>query len=152
MQGQASHFHRHPTQRNPYALQRYIGETERLYGILNTHLSSHHSHPYTHRDYIVGPGPGVYSIADIANFAWVNVAYFAGVDLGKFPALEKWWRRMGERPAVRRGLGVPGVSRVGNEVYLRRLQEEPDFKAKEDELREFGEKAKEMYNYKYASP
>jgi glutathione S-transferase len=37
-------------------------------------------------------------------------------------------------------------------VYQRRLKEEPEFKAKEEELKSLGDKAKEQYNYKYASP
>jgi glutathione S-transferase len=144
MQGQANHFYRLAKERIPYPTQRYVGETERLYGILDSHLAD--------REYIVGPGKGQYSIADIANFSWVNVSYFAGVDLTKFPNLEKWWGRINERPAVQKGTSVPSESKISNGPYKRRLKEEPEFKAKEDELKELGDKAKEQYNYKYSSP
>lgn len=144
MQGQANHFYRFSKERIPYPTQRYVGETERLYGVLDHQLSS--------RDYLVGPGRGKYSIADIANFGWVNVSYFAGVDLSKFPNLERWWKSIEERPAVRAGLRVPSESKIVNSAYLRRLKEEPEFKENEDKLKEFGDKAKEQYNYKYASP
>lgn len=60
MQGQANHFYRLAPERIPYAKQRYVGETERLYGVLDKQLDG--------REYIVGPGKGKYSIADIASY------------------------------------------------------------------------------------
>ena len=93
-----------------------------------------------------------YSTADIANFSWVDVAYFAGVDLSKFPHLENWWKRINDRPAVKKGTSVPSESQLVNERYLERLKSEPEYKQKEDELKELGNKAKEQYNYKYSSP
>jgi len=144
MQGQANHFYRLAKERIPYPTQRYVGETERLYGVLDHQLEG--------RDYLVGPGKGKYSIADIANFGWVNVAYFAGVDLSKFPNLESWWQRIYDRPAVKKGTSVPTESKSMNVAYQRRLKEEPGFKENEDRLKDLGDKAKEQYNYKYASP
>lgn len=144
MQGQANHFYRLAKERIPYPTQRYVGEAERLYGVLDIQLSN--------RDYLVGPGRGKYSIADIANFGWVNVAYFGGIDLSKFPNLEKWWKRIEERPAVQKGLAVPSESRIINSAYLRRLKEEPGFKEAEDKLRKIADEAKEHYGYKYSSP
>ncbi|KAG0649948.1 Disulfide-bond oxidoreductase [Hyphodiscus hymeniophilus] len=144
MQGQSGHFYRAAKERIPYPTQRYLGESERLYGILDAHLKD--------RDYIVGPGTGRYSIADIANFSWVNVSFFGGIDLSKFPNLEKWWERISEREAVKKGTSVPSESPIVNRAYKQRLTDEPEFKAKEDELKKLGDKAKEQYNYKYASP
>lgn len=141
MQGQANHFYRLAKERIPYPTQRYVGETERLYGVLDSELST--------RSYLVG---NKYSIADIAAFSWVNVAYFAGVDLANFPNLEKWWKRINDRPAVKKGCAIPGESRLINEAYLRRLKEEDGFKESENKLKDLGNKAKEQYNYKYASP
>ncbi|CAD6440075.1 85ad0488-f184-4e6b-8703-312142ff95d7 [Sclerotinia trifoliorum] len=68
MQGQANHFYRLAKERMPYPTQRYISECERLYGVLDRFLAD--------RNYLVGPGRGKYSIADIANFTQVNAAYF----------------------------------------------------------------------------
>jgi glutathione S-transferase len=145
MQGQANHFYRLAKERIPYPTQRYVGETERLYGVLDHQLKD--------RDYIVGPGKGKYSIADIANFGWVNISYFSGVDLSKFPNLESWWKRINDRPAVQRGTAIPsGASKLANAQYLRRLKEEPEFKENDDKLKDLANKAKEQYNYKYASP
>lgn len=92
------------------------------------------------------------SIADIANFSWVNVGYFGGVDLSKFPNLNKWWERIEARPAVKRGTSVPSESKITNSAYQRRLKEEPDFRENEDRLKGLGDKAKAQYDYKYASP
>lgn len=144
MQGQANHFYRLAKERIPYPTQRYVGETERLMGVLDTALSS--------RDYLVGPGRGKYSIADIANFSWVNVSNFAGVDLAQFPNLERWWKAIDERPAVRKALAVPTESRIVNRVYKERLGEEREFREKEEELKKLGDEAKKQYDYKYASP
>lgn len=139
--GQANHFYRLAKERIPYPTQRYVGETERLYGVLDIQLKD--------KDYLVG---NKYSIADIANFSWVNVSYFAGVDLSKFPNLEKWWKRINDRPAVQKGTSIPNESQIVNAAYQRRLKEEPEFKQKEDELKGICEKAKEQYNYKFSSP
>merc|ERR1712225_152612 len=56
------------------------------------------------------------------------------------------------RPAVKAGLAVPSESRIVNEAYLRRLKEEDGFKEAEDKLKDLGDKAKEQYGYKFASP
>ncbi|KAL1630411.1 hypothetical protein SLS56_004939 [Neofusicoccum ribis] len=144
MQGQANHFYRLAKERIPYPTQRYVGETERLYGILDSHLAD--------RDYIVGPGRGKYSIADIANFSWINVAYFAGVDLDQFPNLLKWWERVEARPAVRKGTSVPTENGLINRPYKERLQTDAEFKKGEEKLVEICRKAKEQYGYKYSSP
>lgn len=141
MQGQANHFYRLAKERIPYPTQRYVGESERLYGILDKQLAD--------RDYLVG---NKYSTADIANFSWVNCAYFAGIDLDQFPNLKKWWERINARPAVKKGLAIPNEPSITNEPYLRRLKEEDGFKEKEDELKELANKAKEQYGYKYSSP
>lgn len=141
MQGQANHFYRLAKERIPYPTQRYVGETERLYGILDNELKT--------KEYLVG---GKYSIADIANFSWVNIAYFSGIDLSQFPNLEKWWKRIEERPAVQKGLNVPSEPKIVNSVYLRKLKEDPEFKKQNDEYKSLADKAKEQYNYKYSSP
>jgi glutathione S-transferase len=137
-QGQANHFLRAAAEKIPYGIQRYVGEAERLYGILDARLSD--------RDYVAGPGRGKYSIADISLVGWVNVSNFSGLDLaGQFPHVNAWLDRLLARPAVQRGLAVPGgsVSRIANG----NLEKE-----KWDEGRQIAEEAKKKYGYKYASP
>ena len=118
-----------------------MGETERLYGILDAKLKDN--------EYLVG---GKYSIADIANFSWVNVAYFAGVDLDSFPNLYKWWERISERPAVKRGVAVPTEPGITNGPFKEKLKNDSEFKQKHEELQDLLKKAKEQYSYKYSSP
>ncbi|TVY85137.1 Disulfide-bond oxidoreductase [Lachnellula suecica] len=140
MQGQANHFYH----RIPYPTQRYVGESERLYGVLDTQLKD--------RDYLVGPGRGKYSIADIASFSWVNVSYFAGLDLAQFPNVHRWWQAILERPAVKKGLEVPSKSPIVNSAIPERLETDKEFKEKDDELKKKGEEAKKQFNYKFSSP
>ena len=144
MQGQSNHFYRLAKERIPYPTQRYVGESERLYGVLDSQLKD--------RDYLVGPGRGKYSIADISSFGWVNMAYFGGVDISRFPNVERWWAAINARPAVEKGLSVPTKGQNGNATYQKRLKEDPEFKAKEEELKKLADEAKESYGYKYSSP
>jgi glutathione S-transferase len=141
MQGQANHFNRFAKERIPYAMQRYTGETERLLGVLESHLAN--------TDYLVG---NKFSIADIASFGWCHMARFSGIDLDSFPNVKKWWERIIARPAVQRGLEVPSKSTFGNDAYLQRLKDDKEFAEKEHQLQEQIKAAKEQYGYKYSSP
>lgn len=142
MQGQANHFYRLAKERIPYPTQRYVGETERLYGILDARLAST-------GDYLVGH---TYSIADIANYSWVNIAYFSGIGLASFPNVYKWWERISARPAVKKGVAVPSEPTLSNGPFLEKLKSDPEIKEKNEELKEHLKKAQEQYGYKYASP
>lgn len=125
-----------------YGAQRYVGETERLYGVLDARLKATGA-------YIVGDK---YSIADIANFSWVNVSYFAGVDLDAFPNLKAWWKKIAARPAVKKGLAVPSAPGITNEPFQEKLKTDEEFRKKNEDVQAFVKKAKEQYNYKYSSP
>lgn len=96
MQGQANVFFRYFPEKIPAAIERYQNETKRLYTVLDTQLRD--------RDYLCDD----YSIADIANFTWVNIHAWAGVSIDDLPHLSAWRDRIRERPAVQRGLAVPG--------------------------------------------
>jgi len=93
-----------------------------------------------------------YSIVDIAIFAWVNVAYFSGLDLTKFTNVQSWWERIIARPAVKRGLTIPNESPIGNISYLEKLKTDDEFKKEHDELHKLLADAQKQYNYKYTSP
>ena len=98
----------------------YLDETKRLYGVLEIRLQN--------REWLAGPGTGIFSIADINVFPWsVNVLFipttrtygvchrirahkFAGIEsLDEFPRLKAWFDRIEARPAVQAGLVVPKV-------------------------------------------
>ncbi|KAL6308427.1 glutathione S-transferase [Sparassis latifolia] len=100
MQGQANHFIRFAPEDIPYAKKRYLDETKRLYNVLNIRL--------TDRDWLAGPERGVYSIADMNAFPWVNGYSFCGIEsLDKCPNVKAWIARNLERPGVRAGIAVP---------------------------------------------
>ncbi len=129
----------------PYGAQRYVGETERLYGILDARLKD--------RDWVVGPGRGKYSIADISLAGWVNGSLFLGLDLSMFPIVKAWFERLWARPATQRGFNIPGPSSFGIKAIEAKLAEgDADTKATVEGNRKFIADAKAKYNYKYASP
>ncbi|KAI0509721.1 glutathione S-transferase II [Xylaria bambusicola] len=142
MQGQAGHFVRYAKEKIPYGIQRYVGETERLYGILNKRLEG--------RDYVVG---NKFSIADINLLGWVNVARLAGIILEEqFPNIGRWLDRCLERPAVRRGFAIPYVSPLTNASVKEIVETNPAMKRQVEETDKLIMNAKTQYGYKYASP
>ncbi|KAM3513310.1 hypothetical protein MY11210_003086 [Beauveria gryllotalpidicola] len=139
MQGQANHFLRSAPETIPYAMQRYVGEVERLYGILDKRL--------TDRDYVAGVGMGRFSIADISLLGWVNFLGLIPVTLNQFPAVQKWWDRCYKRPAVKAGINVPGPAFLSPEKELTAEEQK-----KRASLRDIVQQAKSSYGYKYKSP
>ena len=93
--GQVHHFLRAAKEPVPYAIERYIKETRRLYGVLNTRLQQH--------EYLADE----YSIADIANYPWVARYEWHKTDLNDFPDVKRWFDAISARPAVQRGMKVP---------------------------------------------
>ena len=142
--GQANHFARYAAdKKDHYATQRYVGETERLYGILNERLSGG-------REYVAGKGPkGRFSIADMAIIGWADVTALIGLDLAAdFPNVEAWIARCRQRPAVQRGMAVPNPGIFSNEI----VRSDPQMRAAAAETKKFVDEAKAMYGYKYTSP
>jgi glutathione S-transferase len=103
MQGQANHFFRYAPEKVPYAIKRYLNETLRLYGIIEGHLRTSAS------GYLVGDR---LTIADIAHYGWLMSAGWAGVDVGKFPLIQDYLKRLEARPALARGAEVPNKSAI----------------------------------------
>ncbi|SFK71214.1 glutathione S-transferase family protein [Falsiroseomonas stagni] len=52
------------------------------------------------------------SIADVAAYPWVAKHHWAERDLAATPYLAAWFERMGQRPAVQRGMRVPEGARL----------------------------------------
>lgn len=102
MAGQCNHFRHYAPEKISYAIDRYTKEVERLFGVMEKRLAD--------RAYLAED----YSIADIASFPWVRTWRSLGQDLEKFPNLGRWLERIGQRPAVIRGLELkkPEVSRL----------------------------------------
>jgi len=95
MMGQANVFFRYAPERIPYAIERYQREVRRLFEVLDTRLADHQ---YLADDY---------SIADIANYAWVWGYKWSGVSIDGLAHLARWLAEIGERDAIRRGHAVP---------------------------------------------
>ena len=97
MFGQAHHFLRFAPEKVPYAIERYTREVRRLYGVLETRLAQ--------ASHLAGDE---YTIADIATYPWVARHEWHAIDLADFPHVREWFERLGARPAVQRGMAVPG--------------------------------------------
>ncbi|MGD1823943.1 Glutathione S-transferase [Chromobacterium violaceum] len=95
MAGQNHHFSQYAPEKLPYAIDRYVRETARLYRVLDTHLSDG-------RDFIAGD----YSIADMACYPWIVPHQRQQQNLDDFPSLKRWFERIAERPAVKRAYAL----------------------------------------------
>jgi GST-like protein len=88
MAGQNHHFSRYAPEKIDYAIKRYVGETNRLYGVLNRRLAD--------REFVAG----AYSIADMAAYPWVVPHEAQGQNLADFPHLMRWFEAIKSRPAT----------------------------------------------------
>ena len=90
MAGQNHHFSQYAPEKIPYAIERYVKETNRLYGVLDKRLAD--------REFVAGD----YSIADMASYPWVVPYERQGQRLDEFPNLKRWFETIRARPAVTR--------------------------------------------------
>lgn len=89
MAGQNHHFVQYAPEKIQYAMDRYVKETSRLYGVLNKQLSDG-------REFIAGD----YSIADMACYPWVVPHVRQQQNIKDFPYLHEWFERIRYRPAT----------------------------------------------------
>ncbi|RUR85829.1 glutathione binding-like protein [Chlorogloeopsis fritschii PCC 9212] len=89
MAGQNHHFSQYAPEKIPYAINRYVNETGRLYAVLNKRLSD--------REFVAGNN---YSIADIAAYPWLVPHERQGQNLDDFPNLKRWFEAIKARPAT----------------------------------------------------
>ena len=90
MAGQNHHFRLYAKDKIPYAIDRYVNETHRLYGVLDKRLGD--------REFVAGD----YSIADMAIYPWIRPYENQGQDIDEFASLKRWFIAISERPAVER--------------------------------------------------
>jgi GST-like protein len=88
MAGQNHHFAIYAPEKLPYAINRYVNETNRLYGVLDRRLAG--------RDFLAGD----YSIADMAAYPWVVPYQRQGQNLDDTPNLKRWFEAIKARPAT----------------------------------------------------
>ncbi|MGA2398461.1 MAG: glutathione S-transferase N-terminal domain-containing protein [Steroidobacteraceae bacterium] len=94
MAGQNHHFSHYAPEKIPYAVERYVRETNRLYGVLNHRLAD--------REFVAGE----YSIADMAAYPWIVPHEAQGQNLADFPNLNRWFAAIGSRPATVRAYEI----------------------------------------------
>lgn len=113
MAGQNSHFALYAPEKLPYAIERYVKETNRLYGVLDRRLAD--------RQFLADE----YSIADMAVYPWIVPYERHQQDLRNFPHLLVWFESMHKRPAVIRAYAKghpwskrPAVTEEGKKILF----------------------------------
>ena len=96
MLGQTHHFARFNEGKAPYAEERFLNETKRIYGVLNKRLGE--------TGYLAGDD---YTIADIATWPWISRYEWHRIDWADFANLKRWYADIAARPAVQKGYDVP---------------------------------------------
>jgi GST-like protein len=94
MLGQNHHFRNYANEKLTYAINRYVKETERLYGVLDDRLGD--------RDFVARE----YSIADMACYPWIVLHERQGQNLADFPNLKRWFETIQRREAVQRAYAL----------------------------------------------
>lgn len=95
MMGQCFVFKHYFPEKLPAVIDRYSTESRRLFSVLDQQLQRF--------EFLAGE----YSIADIATWPWVRLHEKLQIDISTYPALERWLKQIGQRPAVRRGIEIP---------------------------------------------
>ena len=90
MAGQNHHFGHYAPEKLPYAIERYVKETNRLYGVLNKRLAD--------RAFMAGDN---YTIADMATYPWVVPYKRQQQTIEDFPHLKRWFDAIAARPATK---------------------------------------------------
>jgi GST-like protein len=118
MMGQANVFYRYFPEKLQPAIDRYQHESRRLFEVLDGRLAR--------SEWLADD----FSIADIANWAWVRTHKWSGVSVDGLEHLRRWIDRMYQRPGCKRGIEVP--------VKVRNLADDPEG------ARKFAERARTM--------
>jgi len=95
MMGQANVFYRYFPEKIQPAIDRYQKECRRLFEVLDSRLAAS---KWLADDY---------SVADIANWAWLRTYKWSGVDIAGLDHLSRWMEQMAARPACQRGVKIP---------------------------------------------
>lgn len=109
MAGQNHHFRNYAPEKIHYAIDRYVNETNRLYGVLNRRLAD--------RAFVAGAD---YSIADMASYPWI-LPDAQGQTMDDFPHLARWHADIKARPATGRAYALvetvnPGAGGIRSEA------------------------------------
>jgi GSH-dependent disulfide-bond oxidoreductase len=107
--GQNHHFVQYAPEKSPCAIERYIKETNRLYGVLDRRLAG--------REIIAGD---TYTIADIAAYPWIVPWKRQQQDLNSFLNLRRWFDAARKRPTTQREpyASRPAVTEEGKRILF----------------------------------
>jgi len=94
MLGQNHHFGSYAIEPIPYAIDRYVNETGRLYAVLDRQLRG--------REFIMDSD---YTIADIACYPWIQPER-QRQNIDAFPDLKRWKAAIAARPATQRAYAM----------------------------------------------
>jgi GST-like protein len=115
MLGQNHHFVQYAPEPLPDAIERYVKEAERLYGVLDDQLAD--------REFIAGD----YSIVDMACYPWIVPHQRQRVNIEEFPNVKRWFERVFARPGTQRAYAIaerintaPVVSEASRSVLFGR--------------------------------
>ena len=95
MMGQANVFYRYFPEKIQSVIDRYQNESKRLFTVIDEYLGDN--------EYLAGD----FSLADIANWSWIRIHKWSGVEIDDLPNLKRWMKIIGDRPACKKGVEVP---------------------------------------------
>ena len=98
---QNQHFVQYAPEKLPYAIERFVNETHRLYGVLEQRLAD--------RPYLAGQ---TYTVADISTYPWIVPNERQQQNLSDFPRLKRWFTAIAARPATVRAYACAPEFRV----------------------------------------
>jgi len=105
--GQNLHFVHYAPEQLPYAIDRYVNETARLFKVMDKQLAN--------QEYLAGE----YSIADMASYPWVAIYERLKQDLNDFPNLKRWYKQIKSRAATisayEKGIAINTIPTVTEE-------------------------------------
>jgi GST-like protein len=125
MAGQNHHFVVYAPEKIPYAIERYVNETSRLYAVLDRRLQT--------SEFITDD----YSIADMAAYPWIVPHKRQQQNLDEYPNLKRWFEAIRQRPATIRAYDK------GNEISSQPVVDNESRKIL------FGQNAKTVRDEKY---
>ena len=87
--GNAGFFQKLASEKVPFAIERFVAESKRLTGLLDTVLA--------HHAFVAGDE---YTIADMAHFGWMWRAAFVGLELTDYTRVKRWYDQISQRAPV----------------------------------------------------
>ena len=111
MMGQANVFYRYFPEKLQYVIDRYQNESKRLFTVIDKHLESN--------QYLAQH----FSIADIANWSWIRIHKWSGVEIEDLPNLKRWMDEINLRPACIKGVQIPRALELPDDENSEKIKE-----------------------------